>query len=77
VKRTFAQGVADDQSSEAFRSRRWHERGKPNAEDARIDARVCHNLSHAQTQIARGLAMNPKKLGKVDKTKTPWKLALP
>jgi len=35
------------------------------------------HLSHAQTQIARGRAMNPKKLGKVDKTKAPWKLALP
>jgi len=35
------------------------------------------HLSHAQTQIARGRAMNPKKLGKVDKTKAPSKLALP
>ncbi len=34
-----------------------------------------HHSSHAQIQIARGLAMNPKKLGEVDKTKASWKLA--
>jgi hypothetical protein len=32
-----------------------------------IDAQVRHQLSWAQMQIARGLAMNPKKLGEVDK----------
>jgi len=62
VKRV-AQGVADDQSSEALRSRRWHKTRQPNPKmQAGIDARVRHHLSHAQIQIARGLAMNPEKM---------------
>jgi hypothetical protein len=32
-----------------------------------IDARVRHQSSCAQMQIAGGLAMNPKNLGEVDK----------
>ena len=41
---------------------------KAQSEDASvIDPRVRHQLSCPQIQIARGLAMNPKKLGEVDK----------
>ena len=55
-----ARGFADDQSSEASRSRRWHKTRKPNPKlQAGIDAQVSH-LSHAWIQIAGGLAMNPK-----------------
>jgi len=50
-------------SSEALRSRRWHKTRQPNPKmQAGIDARVRHHLSHAQIQIARGLAMNPEKM---------------
>jgi hypothetical protein len=44
-------------------ARRWHKTRQPNPEmQAGIDARVRHHLSHAQIQIASGLAMNPKKI---------------
>jgi len=43
-----------------------------------IDARKRFCLSHAQTQMARELALNPKKLGKLDNhEQEPWKLPLP
>jgi hypothetical protein len=59
----------DDTDNRPFpASRRWHKTRQPNPEmQAGIDARLRHHLSHAQIQIARGLAMNPKKLGEVDK----------
>jgi len=42
-----------------------------------IDARKRHRLSHAQTQMARELGMNPKKLGKLDNDdQEPWKMPL-
>ena len=42
-----------------------------------IDARKRHHLSHAQVQMARELAMNPKKLGKRDNhDQEPWKMPL-
>ena len=42
-----------------------------------IDARKRHHLSHAQVQMARELAMNPRKLGRLDNHKQePWKLPL-
>jgi len=43
-----------------------------------IDARTRHRLSHAHVQMARELAMNPTKLGKLDNHRQePWKLPLP
>ena len=43
-----------------------------------ITARKRHSLSHAHVQMARGLGMNPKKLGKLDNhDQEPWKLPLP
>src|SRR6266542_6168983 len=43
-----------------------------------IDARTRHRLSHAHVQMARELAMNPRKLGKLDNHRQePWKLPLP
>jgi hypothetical protein len=52
---------------------------KPNQkQQAWIDARKRHHLSHAQVQMARELGMNPAKLGKIDNHKQePWKLPLP
>ena len=51
---------------------------KPNQKmQAWIDARRCHNLSHAQVQMARELGMNPNKLGKLENhDQEPWKLPL-
>jgi len=43
-----------------------------------IDARRRFHLSHAQVQMARELAMNPKKLGGLANHKQePWKVPLP
>ena len=42
-----------------------------------IDARKRYHLSHAHTQMARELGMNPKKLGKLDnRNQEPWKMPL-
>ena len=42
------------------------------------DARRRHRLSHAHVQMARELALNPRKLGKIDNHKAePWKQPLP
>jgi len=63
-----AQGVADDQQAKPSDRADGIKTRKPKSEDASvIDARVRHQLSRAQIQIARGLAMNPKKLGEADK----------
>jgi hypothetical protein len=52
---------------------------KPNQkQQAWIDTRKRHHLSHAQVQMARELGMNPAKLGKLENHKQePWKLPLP
>ena len=43
-----------------------------------IDARKRFRLSHAHTQMARELGMNPKKFGKIANHKQqPWKAPLP
>ncbi len=43
-----------------------------------IDARKRYQLSHAHTQMARELGLNPKKFGSLANTKQePWKLPLP
>jgi len=43
-----------------------------------IDVRKRYHLSHAHTQIARELVLNPKKFGGLASTKQePWKLPLP
>ena len=43
-----------------------------------IDARKRHRLSHAHVQMARELALNPKKLGKIDNHRQElWKAPLP
>src|SRR6516164_9312046 len=43
-----------------------------------VDVRRRHHLSHAHVQMARGLGMNPKKMGKIDNHKQePWKAPLP
>jgi len=43
-----------------------------------IDARKKFHLSHAQTQMARELGLNPKKLGSLSNHKQEsWKLPLP
>jgi hypothetical protein len=43
-----------------------------------FEARKRFRLSHAQTQMARELGMNPRKLGKLANEKQePWKLPLP
>jgi hypothetical protein len=51
---------------------------KPNQkQQAWIDARKRHRLSHAHVQMARELGMNPKKLGKMDNhDQEPWKMPL-
>ncbi len=51
---------------------------KPNQkEQAWIDARKRHRLSHAQVQMARELGMNPSGLGKLDNhDQEPWKVPL-
>lgn len=51
---------------------------KPNQkQQAWIDARKRHRLSHAHVQMARELGMNPKKLGKIDNhDQEPWKMPL-
>ncbi len=42
-----------------------------------IDVRKKFHLSHAQVQMARELAFNPKKLGKIANHKQePWKMPL-
>lgn len=47
-------------------------------QQAWVDARRRHHLSHAHVQMARELGMNPKKLGKLDNHhQEPWKLPLP
>lgn len=47
-------------------------------DQAWIEARKRHRLSHAQVQMARELGLNPKKLGKIDNHKQePWKAPLP
>jgi len=52
---------------------------KPNQkQQAWIDARKRHRLSHAQVQMAREIGMNPAKLGRIDNhEQEPWKLPLP
>jgi len=43
-----------------------------------IEARQRHHLSHATVQMARELAMNPKKFGKIDNHRQEkWKAPLP
>ena len=43
-----------------------------------FEARRRFKLSHAHTQMARELGMNPAKVGKIDNHKQePWKLPLP
>ena len=43
-----------------------------------FEARKRFRLSHAQTQMARELGMNPRKLGKLaDENQESWKLPLP
>src|SRR5580700_10428334 len=43
-----------------------------------FEARRRFKLSHAQTQMARELGMNPRKLGSLaDQGQEPWKLPLP
>lgn len=43
-----------------------------------IEARKKFHLSHAQTQMARELGLNPKKFGSLANYKQePWKLPLP
>ena len=43
-----------------------------------IEARKRYHLSHAHVQMARELAMNPKKLGGMANHKQePWKMTLP
>jgi hypothetical protein len=43
-----------------------------------FDARKRHRLSDARVQMARELALNPKKLGKLDNHRQePWKAPLP
>src|SRR3984893_13553413 len=43
-----------------------------------FEARRCFKLSHAHTQMARELGMNPRKLGSLaDGGQEPWKLPLP
>ena len=43
-----------------------------------FEARKRYRLSHAQTQMARELGLNPKKLGGLDnRRQEPWKMPLP
>ena len=50
----------------------------PDHLQAWIDARKKFRLSHAQVQMARELALNPKKLGKLaNEDQEPWKMPLP
>ena len=43
-----------------------------------VEARKRFHLSHAHVQMARELAMNPRKLGKLDNhDQEPWKAPLP
>ncbi len=51
---------------------------RPNEkQQAWIDSRKRHRLSHAQVQMARELQMNPTTLGKLDNHKQePWKMPL-
>jgi hypothetical protein len=49
-------------------SRRWHKTRKPNPKMQGGSMRECSTTClRDPIEIARGLAMNPKKLGKVDK----------
>ena len=46
-------------------------------DQARIEARRRHRLSHAHVQMARELGLNPKKLGGMDNHhQEPWKVPL-
>ena len=50
----------------------------PQKEQAWIDARKKHHLSHAHIQMARELGMNPAKFGKLaNHRQEPWKEPLP
>ncbi len=51
---------------------------KPNQkQQAWIEARKRHHLSHAEVQMARELGMNPKTLGKLaNHDQEPWKMPL-
>src|SRR5437773_8084909 len=47
-------------------------------QQAWIDARTRHHLTHAQIQMARELGMNPAKLGRLDNHhQESWKLPSP
>jgi hypothetical protein len=50
----------------------------PNKLKPWVEARKKYRLSHAQTQMARELGLNPKKFGSLGNTKQQqWKLPLP